>query len=98
MVGTRIPKTLVKDLERIERTEETDRSTTVRKLLTRAIRDWKLEHYAALYGRGKLSMAKSAAEAGATLWEFQNYLREHNIPVQYDRSDLDHDLKMILAP
>ena len=50
MVGARIPKTLVKALERIERAEETDRSTTVRKLLTRAIQDWNLEHYAALYG------------------------------------------------
>jgi hypothetical protein len=58
MVGARTPKTLVKDLERIERAEETDRSTTVRKLLTRAIQDWNLEHYAALYGKGKLSMAK----------------------------------------
>ena len=42
MVGARIPKTLVKALERIERAEETDRSTTVRKLLTRAIQDWNL--------------------------------------------------------
>jgi predicted HTH domain antitoxin len=97
IVGARIPKTLFKDLERIERAEGTDRCTTVQKLLTRAIQDWNLEHYAALYGKGKLSMAKAAASAGATLWEFQNYLREHNIPAQYDRSELDHDLKMILA-
>jgi predicted HTH domain antitoxin len=97
MVGARVPKTLVKELERIERAEETDRSTTVRKLLTRAIQDWNLEHYAAQYGQGKLSMARAAQEAGVTLWEFQNYLREHKIPAQYDRLELEHDLKMIHA-
>jgi predicted HTH domain antitoxin len=97
MVGARIPKTLVKDLERIERAEEADRSTTVRKLLTRAIHDWNLEHYAAKYGKGKLSMARAAEEAGVTLWEFQSYLREHKIPAQYDRVELDHDRKMFLA-
>jgi len=97
MVGARIPKTLVKELERIERAEETDRSTTVRKLLTRAIQDWNLEHYAAQYGKGKLSMARAAEEAGVTLWEFQNYLRENKVSAQYDRAELEHDLKTILA-
>ena len=44
MVGTRLPQDLVRELERIERTEQSDRSTTVRKLLARAIGEWKLEH------------------------------------------------------
>ena len=43
MVGTRLPDTVVRDLEAIEQVEQADRSTTVRKLLSRAIQDWKLE-------------------------------------------------------
>ena len=39
MVGTRLPNTLVRDLETIEEIEQSDRSTTVRKLLHRAIQD-----------------------------------------------------------
>lgn len=46
IVGTRLPKDLVRDLEQIERIEQSDRSTTVRKLLSRAIDQWKLDHYA----------------------------------------------------
>jgi predicted HTH domain antitoxin len=97
MVGARIPKTLVKELERIERAEQTDRSTTVRKLLARAIQDWNLEHSGAQYRQGKLSMARAAQEAGVTLWEFQSYLRDNKIAVQYDRLELEHDLATIKA-
>lgn len=97
MVGARIPRSLVRELERIEQAEQTDRSTTVRKLLTRAIQEWNLEHYSTLYGKGKLSMAQAASQAGVSLWEFQSYLRLHKVPAQYDREEFEHDLKMILA-
>ena len=62
-------KTVVRYLEVIEQAEQSDRSTTVRKLLSRAIQDWKLEHYSRLYGSGKLTLARAAREAGVSLWE-----------------------------
>ncbi len=96
MVGTRIPKELVKELERIERAEQTDRSTTLRRLLSRAVREWNLEHYSTEYGEGRMSMARAASQAGVTLWEFHTYLRAHKVPAQYDREELEHDLAMIL--
>jgi predicted HTH domain antitoxin len=42
-------------------------------------------------------MARAVEEAGVTLWEFQSYLRVHKFPAQYDRIELEHDLKMIYA-
>jgi hypothetical protein len=69
MVGTRLPHTMVRDLEAIEQVEQADRSTTVRKLLSRAIQDWKLDHYARLYGSGKLTLARAAREARVSLWD-----------------------------
>ena len=60
MVGTRLPSDLVRALELIENVEQADRSTTVRRLLSKAIHQWKLEHYANLYGESNSSM-----EAGA---------------------------------
>ena len=48
MVGTRLPLEVVHELELIESVEQADRSTTLRKLLTKAIGEWKLEHYARL--------------------------------------------------
>ena len=95
MVGTRLPASLVADLEEIERTEQTDRSATLRKLLYRAVKEWKLEHYAQEYGRGKMTMAKAAEEADVSIWEMMDSVRERKIPAQYDLEDLEHDLTVI---
>ena len=93
MVGTRLPTALVRDLEAIEEVEQSDRSTTVRKLLYRAIRDWKLDHYSKLYGEGKLTLARAAREAEISLWEMMDYVRKKKISAQYDLEDLERDLK-----
>lgn len=97
IVGTRLPKGLVRALEQIERIEQSDRSTTVRKLLSHAIDQWKLDYYAKQYGQEKISMARAARDAGVSIWEMQSYLRAHKIPAQYDREELEHDLKTIYA-
>ena len=95
MVGARLPTDLVKDLERIETLEQSDRSTTVRKLLARAVRDWKLEHYARAYGSGQLTLARAAKESGVSLWEMTAYLYANKISAQYDLDDLNQDLVRI---
>jgi len=97
MVGTRLPKSLVKELKLIEEAEHTDRSTTVRNLLTNAIRQWNLNYYAQQYAQGRLSMAAAAEQARITLWEFQNYLRQQKVAAQYDHEDLQRDLKIIAS-
>ena len=95
MVGTRLPLDLVRELELIENVEQSDRSTTVRRLLSKAIQQWKLEHYARLYGDGKLTLARAARDAGVSLWEMMDYARVRKVPDQYDLEDLNRDLGTI---
>ena len=95
MVGTRLPMGLVRELEFIEEVEQSDRSTTLRRLLSKAIREWKLEHYARLYGDGKVTLARAARDAGVSLWEMMEYARVRKVPAQYDLEDLQRDLKVI---
>ncbi|MBV9625634.1 MAG: UPF0175 family protein [Acidobacteria bacterium] len=95
MVGTRLPETVVRDLEAIEEVEQSDRSTTVRKLLSRAIQDWKLDHYSRLYGSGKLTLARAAHGARVSLWEMMDYVRTKKITAQYDLQDLQRDLQTV---
>ena len=95
MVGTRLPAELVRELAFIENVEQSDRSTTVRRLLSKAIQEWKLEHYARLYGDGKLTLARAACDAGVSLWEMMDYVRARKIPAQYDLKDLQRDLGTI---
>lgn len=95
MVGTRLPLDLVRELELIEDVEQSGRSTTVRRLLSKAIQQWKLEHYARLYGDGKLTLARAARDAGVSLWEMMDYARARKMPAQYDLEDLNRDLGTI---
>ena len=95
MVGTRLPLDLVRGLELIEDVEQSDRSTTLRRLLARAIEQWKIEHYAMLFGAGKLTLARAAREAGVTLWEMMEYTRSNKIAVQYGLEDLRQDMDVI---
>jgi predicted HTH domain antitoxin len=95
MVRSRLPQELLKDLETIEKLEQTDRSTTVRKLLRKAIGEWKRDYFAHQYGEGKMTLARAAREAGVSLWEMMDYMRQRKIPAQYSLEDLEHDLKVI---
>ena len=95
MVGTRLPSELVRELAFIEEVEQSDRSTTVRRLLSKAIQQWKLEHYVRLYGDGKLTLARAAHDAGVALWEMMDYARARKVPAQYDLEELQRDLGTI---
>ena len=75
--------------------EHSDRSTTVRRLLSNAVRQWKLEHYVRRYGDGKLTLARAARDAGVSLWEMMDYARARKVPAQYDLEDLKRDLGTI---
>ena len=95
MVGTRLPASFIADLEEIEKAEQSDRSTVLRRLLYRAIRDWKLEYYAHEYGQGRLTMGGAAERAGVSIWVMLEYVRESGIPAQYSLRDLQHDIDVI---
>ena len=97
MVASRLPQELVRDLELIERYEQTDRSTTVRKLLRRAIAEWKLDFYGRQYGEGAMTLARAAQEAGVSLWEMMDYTRQRRVAAQYDLEDLQQDLETVLG-
>ena len=94
IVGTRLPQSLINDLEKIEAVDQCDRSTTLRKLLSGAVHEWKLDYYAKEYARGRITMARAAEEAGVPLWEMLDYARQQKIPAQYSLEDLKHDMQV----
>jgi predicted HTH domain antitoxin len=95
MVGTRLPESVIIDLKKIEQVEQSDRSTVLRKLLYRAVSEWKMDHFAQAYGQGKMTLSKAAEEAGVSVWEMMEYVREKKISAQYSLEDLEHDLRDI---
>jgi len=93
LVATRLPKSLVSDLKKIEDMEQSDRSTVLRKLLSRAVTDWKREYAASLYAEGRITLERAAAYSGVSVREMMECLKARKIPAQYDLEDLEEDVK-----
>ena len=96
VISTRVPKEIADDLREIEREEKTDRATVIRKLLARAIEEWKIERALTLYREGKATLWRAARLAGITLREMMELAAEEGIQFQYSERDLKEDIEASL--
>lgn len=97
IITTRVPEELAKEVERIAQAEALDKSTTIKRLLIKAVEAWKMDHALKLYQEGKISIGKAAEIAGVSLWEIIDNIVKRKIPLQITRDDLEEDLKAALA-
>nr|MDO8100572.1 UPF0175 family protein [Candidatus Njordarchaeota archaeon] len=88
-----MPEDLLEEIEFIEKEENSDRSTVLRKLISVGVKLWKLDHALSLYRDRKVTTWKAADIAGVSLYEFIEVLREKRIPAQYTVEDLEADLR-----
>lgn len=96
VISTRVPDKLAKDLEEIERAEQSDRATTIRKLLTRAVKEWKMEHALRLYHEGKVTLWRAARLAEVSLREMIEKAAQKGIEFKYTEEDLEEDIRAAL--
>jgi len=92
LVAARLPEDLVKALRQVEEVEQADRSSTVRKLLSRALSEWRRDYAARLYAERKLTLERAASEAGVSVREMMEYFKVKKVPGQYELSDLEEDM------
>ena len=97
IISTRIPDDIAKDLKEIEKEEQTDRATLVRKLLARAIEQWKMERALRLYREGKVTLWRAARLGGITLREMMELAAKQGIQFKYTAKDLEEDIKAALT-
>lgn len=95
-VAARLPESLVSDIKKIENIEQTDRSTVVRRLLHKAVMDWKKDHAARLYADGSVSLERAAMDASISVREMMEYMKQRKIVGQYDIEDLEEDMSNVL--
>jgi predicted HTH domain antitoxin len=96
IVSTRVSESMSKDLEEIEKEENSDRATVIRKLLTQAIAEHKLERVLKLYCSGKITLWKAANLTGVSLWEMMDIIKERKIAIQYDAGSFQDDFEAAL--
>jgi predicted HTH domain antitoxin len=97
IISARIPDDIAKDLKEIEKEERTDRATVVRKLLARAIGQWKIERALRFYREGKVTLWRAARLGGVTLREMMELAAKEGIEFQYTSKDLEEDIRAALT-
>lgn len=95
VLTTRVEKKEVKDLEFIEKTEKSDRAVVVRKLLSRAIKEWKTDFALNELRNHKISLRKAASLAGVSYIEMLDLSSKKNIDIGYSLKDLEEDFKKL---
>jgi predicted HTH domain antitoxin len=91
VITSQIPEEYFKDLEMIQKEEKIDRAEAVRRLLTKAISEWKKERALALLKDHKITIRKAASMAGVTYIEMLELAQD--IDIGYDLEELERDLE-----
>jgi len=97
VMTTRVPEELAKEVEKIAEIEALDKSTTLKRLLIKAVQAWKMDYAIKLYQEGRISIGKAAEVAGVSLWEIGDILSKRRIPIQIGREELEEDLRAAVA-
>jgi len=94
-ITSRLPDKMVEEIERIAKLENLDRSSVVRRLLNKAIPEWKLEYALKLYQQKEISLGKAAELSSLSIWEMLEKLSQNKIPLNYDLEELKNDLEKV---
>lgn len=92
-ISIRIDDSILRDLSKVEKKWQTDRSEAIRRLLVKSVHEWKIENALEEIKLHKKSIGKAAEECGLSKWEVLELLKEKNIDwVDYTKEDLERDL------
>lgn len=92
VISLRLSEDTLRRLDELGTREGKDRSTLIRELLEKGIRERDLDNAVELYERGEATAWKAAQSAGVSLWNFMRVLDERGVLLQYGERDLERDL------
>ena len=80
LVSVRLPEEDLKISEQKTKEEKMAKATALKQMLALGIKQYQLARAVERYGRGKTSLGKAAEEAGLTVWEMMDCLKEKGVP------------------
>lgn len=95
IITTRLPDEYVTDLETIEKAEKLDKSAVMRRLLAKAIAEWKKDYAVERYRKGEFSFGQVAAFAGVSVWDVPQLLKERGVHLNYTVEEFKEELKSV---
>jgi predicted HTH domain antitoxin len=94
-ITSRLPDDIIKEIEKISKAEQLDKSSVVRRLLAKAIAQWNLDCALDAYQKGDASLGRATEMAKVSIWSFMTKMSERKIPLNYSTNDLQDDLKFV---
>lgn len=94
-IGIRLPKEVLKQIEKLSKDDAEDRSTVIRKLVMIGYKDLMQRKAAEIYVKGRITLSKAAHQAGLTIWEMEKYLVEQGFKSSYSTEDLEKEMKFL---
>ena len=91
-ISLRLSEETLRKLDDLSTREGKDRSTLIRELLEKGIKEKDLDNAVEQYKRGDATGWRAAQLAGVSLWNFIKVLDERGILLQYGERDLERDL------
>ena len=90
---TRVDEKLAELIDEIAKQEGMDRSTIMRRFLSKAVRDWLIEKNLKDYEEGRITLWQAAENCNLSLWEITNEAKKRDVIVPYTLEDLKEDVK-----
>ncbi|MEX2706800.1 MAG: UPF0175 family protein [Candidatus Freyrarchaeum guaymaensis] len=92
-ISSRISKKLARDLETYMREESLEKSASIRKLLSEALKNWKKERALKMLKEGRVSFVKAAEIAEMSVWEFADLIRKEDIVWIKSKEMIEKDIR-----
>ncbi|MFH1545208.1 MAG: UPF0175 family protein [archaeon] len=93
VITTRMDEKDVKDLIEIEKEERAERAEVIRRLLGKAIKEWKTQKALEKLREHKISLRKASEFAGISYIEMLDLSSKAGIDTGYSLKELERDLK-----
>jgi predicted HTH domain antitoxin len=94
-VTARLPRDMLREVERLAKKLKVDRSELIRRLLDFALQQKRIEEAVRAYQEGKVTLWKAAEMAGLSLREMMELARARKIAVSYTIDDLRRDIEYV---
>ncbi len=91
-ISTRLDPEEVKLLESLAELSGLDRSTLVKSLLRRGMKELRLDHAAEALRKEKVTLSRAAELAGLNVWDFVAGMQGMGLELHYGVDELDQDL------
>lgn len=96
-VSARIPRSQLREVERLADARGIDRSSVVRTLLDLGIRETKMREALDLVRERKVSVWRAARMAGIDYRDMLAALRTHNVPFPLSDKELERELRELTS-